>query len=71
MPRPKVVTSTPKSEDDTAEDDFIDLVQRQLKGLLEKDLDFKEKNAVITNAIRFIQVRNRLRGDDEGNFFGD
>lgn len=71
MPRPKVVTSTPKSADATAEDtSFIDLVEAELKTLLLMTLEPKEKNAIITNAIRFIAAKNRLRDDDDGNFFG-
>ena len=72
MPRPKAVTSTAKSAADTAEDtSFVDTVEAELMALLAMPLEPKEKNAIITNAIRFIATKNRLRDDDDGSFFGN
>jgi hypothetical protein len=53
-----------------AQDEFAWLVQKELEALLKMALEPKEKNAVIANAIRFLGVRNKLGGDDDG-FWGN
>ncbi len=65
---PRIV---PKPEPpEPPEDEFLTLVQREIKKLLELPLDPKDKNAAILNAIRFIAARNKLLSGDEGDFWG-
>jgi hypothetical protein len=60
-----------ETESEAEEDSFIKLVQSQIEALLKMDLEPKEKNAIIMNAIRFLGVRNKLSGGDDDGFWGN
>jgi len=64
-------TSKATETEQEPEDAFIKLVQSEIEALLKMTLEPKEKNAIITNAIRFLGVRNKVSGNDDDGFWGN
>ena len=66
MPRGK-----PQQEEESTDDQFIKLVQEAMEATLKKTgMEPKDKNALFANCIKFIAVKNKLKGE-EGDFFND
>lgn len=72
MRAPRVVSTTQKLEDSGPDKDtFVETLQTELENMLKRsDLEPKDRNALFSNAIKFLAVRNKLGGDD-GGFWGD
>ena len=58
----------PPSKDD---DPFMAKVERSMSWMLDQSLDFKDRNALFANAIKFLAIKHKLGGEDGGDFFGD
>ena len=61
------VRKKPQADDDTdenQEDTFIALLQRSMESALGKEMEPKDMNALFANCIKFIAVKNKLKGDD-------
>lgn len=55
-------------------DSFVETIQKSIEDMLKwdkDDLPAKERNALIANAIKFLAIKLKVEGsDDGGSFFG-
>jgi hypothetical protein len=59
----------PKAEPDS--DELVDTTEAAIIRLLHADIEAKDMNAAIANAIRLIQVKNRIKPDAEPKSYWD
>ncbi len=52
-------------------DPFIDKLEKSMSWMLDQPLDFKDRNALFANAIKFLAIKYKIEGtSDGGSFFG-
>lgn len=59
-----------ETQEESTDDKFIALVQEAMEDSLKLNMEPKDRNALFANCIKFIAVKNKLKGE-EGSFFDD
>ena len=62
----------PDPKPEPPKDAFVGLLQETIEAMLKDTAAaYKDRVALITNAIKFLLVKNRIEGSADGSFFGD
>lgn len=72
MPRKKAQPETPP-EPEKQSDPFIEKLQKKIEDMLEEaNVVYKDRVTLISNAIKFLQVKHKIEdSEDGGSYFDD